>query len=223
MVKGSNGLKIFGMLILVADFGFGPRRNIFYPLLGDGIFTQEGAAWRHSRELLKPQFTQHQYRDLELFREHVDNLISCIPHHEEPVDLQPLFFRLTLDTVTALVLGVSTYCLKPTDSKREQTFADSFDFAQDYLVRRLQIPAFYFLIGGRAFSKACASVHKFVDDIIEQGLQTLANAGQEQPERYLFMDILSQGLKDKVALRYQMLNILFAGRDSTACLLSWTL
>jgi hypothetical protein len=27
-----------------ADFGFGPRRNIFYPLLDDDIFTQDDAA-----------------------------------------------------------------------------------------------------------------------------------------------------------------------------------
>ena len=223
MVKGSNQFRAQGTLIHIADFGFGPRRNIFYPLLGDGILTQEGVAWQHSRELLKPQFTQHQYQDLEMFRDHVDNLISCLPHHGEPVDLQPLFFRSTLDTTTDLVFGESTYCLKPSDSQREQTFADSFHLAQDYLIRRLQIPGLYFLIGGRRFSEACASVHKFVDDIIERGLQTLADAGKEKPERYLLMDIISQDVQDKVALRYHLISILLAGRDTTACLLSWTL
>lgn len=127
-----------------ADFGFGPRRNIFYPLLGDGIFTQDGAAWKHSRELLKPQFTRSQYRDLDLFREHVDNLISCIPLTEQPIDLQPLFFRFTLDTITALLFGESVYCLKANDFNDEQTFAESFNVAQDYLVKRYRLLDFIF-------------------------------------------------------------------------------
>lgn len=35
--------------ILMIDFGFGSRTTLFAPLLGSGIFTQEGTAWEHSR------------------------------------------------------------------------------------------------------------------------------------------------------------------------------
>lgn len=33
------------------DFGIGLRRKIALPMFGDGIFTQEGPDWKHSRDL----------------------------------------------------------------------------------------------------------------------------------------------------------------------------
>ena len=59
-------------------------------MFGDGIFTQEGEKWKHSRELLRPQFHFKQYDDLEIFREATDNLIDSIPKEKGVVDLQPL-------------------------------------------------------------------------------------------------------------------------------------
>jgi cytochrome P450 len=38
----------------------GNRHREFYPLLGDGIFTLDGAGWSHARALLRPQFTRDQ-------------------------------------------------------------------------------------------------------------------------------------------------------------------
>ncbi len=81
-----------------AGFWYGLRSQIFFPLLGDGIFTQDGAAWKHSRETLHPQFLRQQYQDLDILREHVDNLMYCILENGQSLDVQPLFFRLTLDT-----------------------------------------------------------------------------------------------------------------------------
>jgi cytochrome P450 len=65
-------------------------------MFGDGIFTQEGEDWKHSRELLRPQFHFKQYADLEIFREAVDNLIDNIPKEGGVIDLQPLFYRQNL-------------------------------------------------------------------------------------------------------------------------------
>ena len=211
------------VLTVFADFGYGPRREIFFPLLGDGIFTQDGKAWRKSRDLLKPQFVRNQYRDLDLFREHVDNLISCIPISGEPIDLQPLFFRFTLDTTTALLFGESVYSLKSDSLKNETAFADSFNLAQEYLMKRYRLLDLYYLIGGRKFRDACATVHRFVDEIAARGLRALKDSDKEKPDRYLFLDVIARDSKNKIALRDQLLNILLAGRDTTACLLSWTL
>ena len=44
------------------DFCLGTRHEEFYPLLGDGIFTLDGAGWSHARGLLRPQFTRDQVR-----------------------------------------------------------------------------------------------------------------------------------------------------------------
>ena len=42
------------------DFCLGTREHEFGPLLGQGIFTLDGAGWSHSRALLRPQFTRDQ-------------------------------------------------------------------------------------------------------------------------------------------------------------------
>lgn len=42
------------------DFCLGNRHQEFDPLLGDGIFTLDGAGWTHSRGLLRPQFARDQ-------------------------------------------------------------------------------------------------------------------------------------------------------------------
>jgi cytochrome P450 len=205
-----------------AEFGFGLRRQIFFPLLGDGIFTQDGLAWKHSRELLRPQFSRQQYRGLDVFRQHVDNLISCIPDNGDPVDLQPLFFRFTLDTTTDFLFGASINSLKKTSSSEGMKFAEDFDVAQDYVVQRFRLLDLYWLIGGKRFRDSCASVHRFIDDIIDKRYDS-AVYSSEMSGRYIFFDAVAKDSKDRNALRGQLINILLAGRDTTACLLTWTL
>lgn len=210
------------MITLISEFGFGLRRQIFYPLLGDGIFTQEGAAWKHSRELLRPQFSRQQYQKLDVFSEHVDNLLACLSRADEVVDLQPLFFRFTLDTTSAFLFGESTYSLKTSGFKNGIRFAHDFDIAQDYVAKRFRLLDLYWLIGGSKFREACRSVHGFVDNIIEKR-QGSTLSSKNEDGRYLFFDVVAQDSKDPAALRGQLINILLAGRDSTASLLTWTL
>ncbi len=56
----------------------------------------EGAAWQHSRALIRPAFTRTQVADLESFESHVQKLMAKVPKDGSTVDLAPLFFRLTL-------------------------------------------------------------------------------------------------------------------------------
>lgn len=205
-----------------ADFGYGLRRQIFFPLLGDGIFTQDGAAWKHSRQMLRPQFSRQQYQDLDILCEHVDDLISCILEKGQSLDLQPLFFRFTLDTTSALLFGESTYSLRANQSGEDIQNAESFDVAQDYVVQRYRYLDLYWLIGGRRFREACASVHHFIENIIDRRL-TKTEKSRDENGRYVFIDAIAEDSQDRRALRDQLINILLAGRDTTACLLSWTL
>ena len=56
--------------ILANSFGtfdLGPQRaGMFWPMLGNGIFTQSAKEWKHSREIMRPQFTRDQVSDLDL-------------------------------------------------------------------------------------------------------------------------------------------------------------
>ena len=105
-------------------------------MFGDGIFTQEDSTWKHSRETLRPQFLHKQYEDLEVFKQAVDDLLDILSDtHGGIIDLQPLFFRLTLDTTTFFLFGESTRSLKQPDVTGEQTFADAFNKAQEYIAK----------------------------------------------------------------------------------------
>ena len=201
----------------------GPRRRIMFPLFGDGIFTQDGPDWRRSRELLRPHFSYRNYQSLDVFREPVDNLISNIPSNNDIVDLQPLFFRLTLDTTTAFLFAESVDSLSAAKEAGETTFAGAFNTAQAYVAKRTRLQDLYWLIGGQKLRDCCAVVHDFADMILDRTLDQGADKSGERDGRYRFLDAVAESTPHRKALRHQMINILVAGRDTTACLLSWTL
>ena len=50
------------------DFDFGRRRDITLPVLGNGIINQQGAAWKHSREMLRSLLRYRHYQTLDVFK-----------------------------------------------------------------------------------------------------------------------------------------------------------
>lgn len=209
------------------DFGLGAREQNFRPLLGRGIFTQNGAEWKYSRDLLRPIFNHQRTDYFTQIRQAVDNMLIRVKEDacEGLVDLQPLFFLLTLDVTTAAVLGKSTNSLQDRDGKIGLQFAKAFDEGQHYLAIRGRLGDFYWAIGGKKFKGACSFVHGFVDKIVQDTLDqgTLSGRNGPRKEGYLFIDALIRQTRDATVIRDQLVNVLLAGRDTTACLLSWTL
>lgn len=96
------------------DYILGPRRqSVFVPVLGHGIFDTNGAAWERSRAMIRPNFTRAQVADLDTFETHIAHLINRIPRDGSTVDLQELFFSLTIDSSTEFLFGRSTNSLVP--------------------------------------------------------------------------------------------------------------
>lgn len=143
------------------------------------------------------------------------------------MDLQPLFFLLTLDVTTAAVLGTSTNSLQDQGGKLGLAFANAFDTGQHYLAVRGRLGDLYWLFRGKKFRAACDFVHQFVDSIVAAALNKKDSAGpseiDEEKDNYLFIDALITRTRDPRIIRDQLVNVLLAGRDTTACLLSWTL
>jgi cytochrome P450 len=194
----------------------GRRRDITFPMFGDGIFNQEGAAWKHSRELLRSPLQHKHYENLDVFKQSVDDLIDILSSQSGVVDLQPLFFRLTLDVTTEFLFGESVKSLKVPKSAGEQTFGEAFNTAQEFVTKRFRLPDFYWMIGGSKFRKACNDVHYFADQIIDR------NLSRSSEKSRVFLDVVAESTADREALRGQIINLLVAGRDTTACLLTWT-
>lgn len=185
-------------------------------MFGYGIFNQEGAAWKHSRELLRPPLQHKHYENLDVFKQGVDDLIEILSSQSVVIDLQPLFFRLTLDVATEFLFGESVESLKAPSSSNEQNFGEAFNKAQETVTQRFRFPDFYWMIGGSKFRKACNDVHCFADEIITRNLSRSSDNGR------VFLDAVAESTADRDALRGQIISLLVAGRDSTACLMTWT-
>ena len=171
--------------------------------------------------MLRPQFVHGQYEDLQVFEESMRTLLETVPIGK-PVDLQPFFFRLTLDVTTAFLFGESVNSLGSPEAVGESNFASAFNSAQEFVAKRMRLQDLYWLVGGRQFRQACDDVHRFADQIIDRNLRRDEGTKLGR-KKYVFLDSLDQNSSDRRALRNQIINILVAGRDTTACLIVWTL
>ena len=203
----------------IDDFDSGKRRDSMIPLLGHGIFTLDGEAWKHSRNMLRGPTQYRHYENLEIFKEGLDDLIDILSRQTGVVDLQPLFFDLTLDVSTAFLFGESVRSLKETDTStgEGQNFTKAFNTAWEVMAWRFRLPDQAWMIQPFKFRKGCEGVHHFADRIIERNLSS-----QEPQKNTNVLSLLAEVTTDRNALKGQTLNLLAAGRDATACTLSWT-
>lgn len=216
-----------------SDYSLGLRAPTFRPLLGSGIFTQDGVAWKHSRQLLRPQFASHRSQNFEQIKRCVENLIAAVPE-DGVVDLQPLCFRLTFDTTMFLLFGSSVEAADWGQvTGQESDFAKAFNVAQEYLAHRGRLGPFYWALGGKTFRDACSTCHRFVDAAVAKALEahetrhhvtTRADEDAKDGEHdsYAFVESLLQQTTDPQVIRDQCLNVLLAGRDTTGCCLQWS-
>ncbi|OAL42693.1 n-alkane-inducible cytochrome P450, partial [Pyrenochaeta sp. DS3sAY3a] len=207
--------NIAAVLTKDKDFGIEPRRAAIQPIFWDGIFTQEGLEWSHSRIAVRHHLQYKYYGTLEVFRNAVDDLIRVVREDGGLVDLQPLFYRLSLDATTEFLFGESVRSLVASKESNGRKFADAFDNIQKQAMQRLQRTHFD-LLSWLPPSQAWKNLSYITDHMIERNLSREADC-----EKTLFLRAMARETADRAALKGQLLNILGAGRDTTACLLSW--
>jgi cytochrome P450 len=203
------------------DYGVGKRQAAFEPLLGYGIFNADGERWANSRQLLRSSFTRDQVADLEAFERHFKLMLKHIPRDGKTVDLQELFFRLTMDTATEFLFNHSTNSLQMADQKDKDNddiiFGRAFKYAQDDIMTRLRYGIFDRLRKnerGEAAIRICHTyIEKFIDDALRVGKPS-------EKEKYCFIREVAKLTTNKKRIRDELTNILIAGRDTTASLLS---
>lgn len=116
-----------------AAFGLGQERiDEMSSYLGWGIFVNEGAAWKHSREMLRPCFEKSLVADVDLLERHTQRLFELVPKDGQVVDLQPLLHDLSMDIATELLFGRGTNALDREGGGEEaRQFCDAFDYASN--------------------------------------------------------------------------------------------
>lgn len=214
-------------------------------MLGNGIFSQSGGDWKHSREMMRPQFTRDQVSDLDLEERHVQNMMSALDAklkadgRTHPVDLQELFFRLTLDSATEFLLGESADSQlqeipgyprerNSTEALHKVNFAWAFDKGQMGVATRFRLGPLYWTWSTKEFRECIRQCNSFIDHYVRKALNKELGESQKELDlekrtkhKYVFLDALAEQTQDPIELRSQLLHILLAGRDTTASMLGW--
>ncbi|SPQ24010.1 fbf34475-3db6-48c3-9aad-f820b4ecf11d [Thermothielavioides terrestris] len=190
-----------------------------------------------------------QINDLDLLERHVQQLIAAISRHRDggcaqgwtrKFDLQPLFYNLALDVVTEMVYGYSVHSQNPAERVElpelpgheppdRANIGKHMDAGKFWVETRGALWKYRWLLPSWPFSKHCAAVHKYAEWFVQlrlrrgddylDGLQHQQGAANK--DRYVLLHELAKMTQDPVELRSQTLNVLIAGRDTTAALLGW--
>ncbi|KAK4865999.1 hypothetical protein LT330_008739 [Penicillium expansum] len=213
------------------DFGISSARiDALRPLMGKGIFGVDGSEWEHARALLRPNFSRTQIHDTQLYENHVAELIERIPRDGSTIDLVPLFLKGTLDTATEFLFGESAHSLRKEESSSGAKFAKSFDAAGHVTAMRFRLGAFGRFYRRKEYNKAIRDTRTYIERFVQKTIdyRVALNSGREVDQeikrltesRYIFSYELSKQTLDKTNIADQLVSIMFAGRDTTAGLLS---
>jgi cytochrome P450 len=205
------------------DFGVGKRRaEAFEPLIGHGIFTADGASWEKARKLVRPSFARGQLDDVSAFEPHLQNFFASLPRGAETFDLQPLFQSLTLDVSTDFLFGESTNVLGSAKAASAgRSFANAFDNAQKTVVSAFALGSAGWLDPRSNFREDQKTVEDFMSGYVEKALSKEEDqTTDEENGRYSFASEFAKLTDDRAMIRGGLLNLLLAGRDTTASLLS---
>jgi cytochrome P450 len=199
----------------------------FQPVIGHGIFTNSGAAWERSRQLLRPAFSKPQTPDLNVLETHVRNLMRALaPSDGRQVDLQKYFVLLMTDVSTQFVLGSGTSCLAGAETGDEAAseLSRAIDKVHAVIHRKMQLGSAARLLPTGSYEQCKKFLHGFVEEHVRRELSV--HASQEKKDHVdgdvggSFLRHLVSQTTDSHTLRDEMLCLLSAGRDSTASALS---
>ncbi|TVY81905.1 Cytochrome P450 monooxygenase fsdH [Lachnellula suecica] len=202
-----------------------PDRSMFAPFFGKGIFMEEGAAWKHSRDMIKPIFSRAELSDMDAFQRHVDRFIKIVPRDGTPVDLQPLLKKLFLDSSTEFIFGESMDSQLPGDPNNSAALLRAFDEAFVGAGKRRAAGklARVKLAFDKSWKVCLQQVHAFVDRHVERALSISIQEDEESAQasgqkRHILLHEMAKHIRDPVDLRFRVLNIFIPALDSIAIL-----
>jgi cytochrome P450 len=206
------------------DYGIGHRLEVFRPLLGEGIFNTDGDHWSTSRSLIRPSFTRTQIADLTNFENLIQDLFKLLPRDGKTVvDLQDLFFRYSIDSATEFLFGHSVNTLKKTQQGPD--FAEAFYYAQRYIIVRATFGPFKALYRDAKADKSIRTCREFAQPFVDEAFRAAeakikSNEADFDKKKRIFSHELALRTSNKTRVLDELMNLLLAGRDTTASLLS---
>lgn len=214
------------------------QAGIMRDVLGEGIFATDGAKWSVQRKATSKIFSANNFRGVitRAIDDDIAKLTTIIGNHADAgreFDLAALFFAFTLSSFTSMAFGQDIGALK-IDDDTPVPFAVAFDFAQSRMDSRVFEPLYplteLFSSDGRKMRAAVKTISDFAYDIIDKRAKDveLETKGEKEAGADDLLT-LYMALRDekgqpmsRTALRDAVVNLIIAGRDTTAQALSWT-
>ncbi|KZP20533.1 cytochrome P450 [Athelia psychrophila] len=214
-------------------------------VLGTGVFNSDGDIFH--RSMTRPFFSRDRISDFDNFSHHADDVISQMKvrfAEGHAVDFQDAISRFTLDSASEFLFGQDVQSLstglphphRTQDSQGHhlssaETFSRAIQEAQDGLARRMRSGPTWQIL--ELFKDNTAKPMKIVDTymypilneaIEKQKAQAKGNVDDDKiGEAETLLDHLIKLTTDKTVLRDEILNILIAGRDTTASTLTFVI
>lgn len=221
------------------NYGKGSKvEDVFEEFLGKGIFVVDGARWKTQRKIAAGIFTRKNFSQnmTHVFQVHARRLVSVLQRQtlhnpSKELDLQRLFFSLTLDAFCEIGFGFSFNSLEASGTSgsedQQSHWAQHFDRAQAIIVNRFAYRPAWRLERFLSRCKMLPSSHEEVQmtesvDFLNRFVQQLLD--QRFAEDKAGFDLLSMFMEttqDRKYLRDIVMNFIIAGRDTTACTLTW--
>ncbi|KAJ7580631.1 cytochrome P450 [Mycena floridula] len=228
------------------EFEKGPVLNkVRKTLLGDGIFSTDGDTWKFHRSMTRPFFSKDRISDFDIFDRHAEDVINQMKARLAqgyPVEFQDAIARFTLDSATEYLFGKDVCSLSaglpfPESMVNDRTisqsynaehpanqFAEAFALGQLHASLRTQSGKHWPLTEMKRdeLIPLRKIINEFVDPIIDEALEkrrTLSPDAKEEGESFLAH--LVRHTQDYQVLQDELINLLVAGRDTTASTLTF--
>lgn len=202
------------------------RHGCVRPLLGNGIFTQDGHEWEASRKLLAPMIQRPTLPDLTLIERHFQQLHNSIGLSNQVLNMKEHLLDFTLKLVTEFLLGESANATETAASKGStwtDDFATEFNIAFKWISKRERFKIFYWMVDGLEFRKSCSAAKGLVDQLVcrAKARYEPQKSSNTASETYVALESLLRQEQQSGPIRDHFMNLLLAGRDSTGSFLCW--
>ncbi|KAG2139814.1 cytochrome P450 [Suillus bovinus] len=210
--------------ILVSDFENYVKgdkfKNSMSSVLGTGVFNSDGEMWKFHRSMTRPFFSHDRISHFNIFDLHAENAISQLKARFRsgyPVDVQDLMSRFTLDSATEFLFGNCVHSLSaglpyPHNIATTEALSKKAKIAEDFAQAFADAQT---IIAQRPLKAPMRTVNSFIDPILKEAIaKKQSHASGEKNldnEDATLLDYLVQTTD-----RDEILNILIAGRDTTA-------
>jgi cytochrome P450 len=182
---------------------------LFNKVVGDGLLTSEGEAWRRQRRMMQPAFHHTRIEKLDgMIVEATQSMLDVWQRafeSNQPIDVPREMSALTLTVTTRSLFGVDLG-----DEVRE--VGEIINRAANFLEK----PSNPRLI------QSSQEFGAVVDRIIQQRKQNFKDGGDLLSSMLMVRDERSGAAMDDEQLRHQVMTLMLAGYETTASTLTWT-